>query len=70
MTVRLQLHERNLYRIKNTSETQRNVLNNYLFYCIGQLWNAYKILVENPEGKRPLTINRRGWDNKTKMDFN
>jgi hypothetical protein len=30
--------------------------------------NAYKILVGKPEGKRPLGILRRGWEDTIKMD--
>jgi hypothetical protein len=31
--------------------------------------NAYKILVENPEGKRPLGRPRRTWVDNIKMDL-
>jgi hypothetical protein len=31
--------------------------------------NAYRILVENPEIKRPLGRPRRWWMDNTKMDF-
>jgi hypothetical protein len=30
--------------------------------------NAYRILVENPEGKRPLGIPLHRWEDKVKMD--
>jgi hypothetical protein len=37
--------------------------------CIvhGGMRNAYKILVEKPEGKRPLGRPRRRWDNITRI---
>jgi hypothetical protein len=31
--------------------------------------NAYRILVENPEGKRPLGRPRRRWVDNIKMDL-
>jgi hypothetical protein len=31
--------------------------------------NAYRILVEKPEGKRPLEGPRRRWIDNVKMDF-
>jgi hypothetical protein len=34
----------------------------------GEKRNAYRILVENPEGKKPLGRPRRRWVGNTKMD--
>jgi hypothetical protein len=31
--------------------------------------NAYNILVEKPEGKRPLGRPRRRWENNTRTDL-
>jgi hypothetical protein len=36
---------------------------------MGKKRNAYRILVENPEGKRPLGTPRRRWVNNIKMDL-
>jgi hypothetical protein len=36
---------------------------------IGEKRNAYRILVGNPEGQRPLGIPRRRWVNNFKMDL-
>jgi hypothetical protein len=36
---------------------------------IGEMLNAYRILVVNPEGKRPLVRPRRGWVDNIKMDL-
>jgi hypothetical protein len=36
---------------------------------MGEKWNAYKILVGNPEGKRPLGRPRRRWVNNIKIDL-
>jgi hypothetical protein len=35
----------------------------------GEKRNAYKILVGNPEGKRPLRKPRRRWVHNIKMDL-
>ena len=31
--------------------------------------NAYRVLVEKPEGKRPLGNSRRRWEDNIKMDL-
>jgi hypothetical protein len=36
---------------------------------MGEKMNAYRILVGNPEGKRPLGRPRRRWVNNIKMDI-
>jgi hypothetical protein len=36
---------------------------------MGELRNAYKILVGKPEGKRPLGRNKRRWEDNIKMDL-
>jgi hypothetical protein len=36
---------------------------------IGEKRNAYRILVDEPEGKRPLRIPRRRWVDNIKMDL-
>jgi hypothetical protein len=36
---------------------------------MGEKTNAYRILVENPEGKRPLGRPRRRWVNNIKMNL-
>jgi hypothetical protein len=36
---------------------------------VGQKRNVYKILVGNPEGKRPLGRRRRRWEDNIKMDL-
>jgi hypothetical protein len=36
---------------------------------MGKMRNAYKILVEKREGKRPLGRPRHGWEDKMKMYF-
>jgi hypothetical protein len=37
--------------------------------CVGEMRNTYKILVGNPEGKRPLRRPRHRWDDNFKMDL-
>jgi hypothetical protein len=36
---------------------------------MGENWNAYRILVDMPEGKRPLGRPRRRWVHNIKMDL-
>jgi hypothetical protein len=36
--------------------------------CIKEMRNAYKILVEKPEGKTPLGRPKHTWEDNTKMD--
>jgi hypothetical protein len=36
---------------------------------MGEKRNVYRILVREPEGKRPLVRPRRGWVNNLKMDL-
>jgi hypothetical protein len=36
---------------------------------IGEARNSYQILMGKPEGKRPLRIHRRGWEDNIKMDL-
>jgi len=36
--------------------------------CMGEIRNAYRILVWKPEGKRQLGRHRNGWENNIKMD--
>jgi hypothetical protein len=35
--------------------------------CMGQIRNAYRILVVKAEGKRPLGIQRHRWEDNIKM---
>jgi hypothetical protein len=37
---------------------------------MGETRNAYRILVGNPKGKRPLGRRRRRWEDSIKMDLN
>jgi hypothetical protein len=36
---------------------------------MGEVRGAYKILVERPEGRRPLGRPRRRWEDNIKMDL-
>jgi hypothetical protein len=36
---------------------------------LGEKWNAYRLLVGNPEGKRPLGLPRRRWVYNIRMDL-
>jgi hypothetical protein len=35
----------------------------------GEKLNAYRVLVGNPEGKRPLGIRRHRWEDYNRMDL-
>ena len=37
--------------------------------CIGERRGLCRVLVGKPEGKRPLGIHRRRWEDNIKMDF-
>jgi len=37
--------------------------------CMGESRGVYRVLVMKPEGKRPLGIPRRKWDDNIKMDL-
>jgi len=37
--------------------------------CMGEIRNAYKILVVKPVGKRPLRRLRCRWDNTVRIDL-
>jgi len=37
--------------------------------CMGEMRNAYEILVGKPERKRPLGRSRRGWEDNIRMDL-
>jgi hypothetical protein len=36
---------------------------------MGEKWNAYRLFVGKPEGKRPLGRPRRRWVNNIRMDL-
>jgi hypothetical protein len=36
---------------------------------MGEKWNAYRLLVGKPEGKRPLVRPRRRWVDNIRMDL-
>jgi len=36
---------------------------------VGERRGVYRVLVENPEGKRPLVEHSRKWDDNIKMDL-
>jgi len=37
--------------------------------CMGERRGTYRVLVEKPEGKRPLRRPRRRWEDNIKMDL-
>jgi len=37
--------------------------------CVGERTGVYRVLLEKPEGKRPLGRSRHRWDDNIKMDI-
>jgi hypothetical protein len=37
--------------------------------CMGEIRVVYRVLVEKPEGKRPLGTPRHRWEDNIKMDL-
>jgi predicted CoA-binding protein len=48
---------------------QRRMRWTYYIACMGKRRNAYRILMVNPGGKRPLGTPRRRWVDNIKMDL-
>jgi hypothetical protein len=43
-------------------------MNLFIYNVFNEKWNAYKISMGKPEGKRPLGNTRRRWEGNIKMD--
>jgi hypothetical protein len=59
----------NLYSLPNIMIKSRRMRWAGHVARMGETRNAYKILVGNPEGKRPLERRRRRWVDNIKMDL-
>jgi hypothetical protein len=67
------LHNEELHNLYSSSSIIRMIKSRRMRWAwhvarMGEM-NAYRILVENPEGKRPLGRPRRGWVDNIKMDL-
>ena len=68
------LHNAKPYALYSSPKIIRNLLSRRLRWeghvaRMEQSRNAYRILVGNPEGKRPLGRTRRRWEDNIKIDF-
>jgi hypothetical protein len=68
------LHNDELHNLYSSSSIIRNIKSRRMRWAgyVTRMWekrNAYRILVGDPEGKRPLGIPRRRWVDDIKMNF-
>jgi hypothetical protein len=60
----------NLYSSPNIIRMYRSRSMRWAGHVVGmEKRNAYRILVGKPEGKKPLRIPRRTWENNIRMDL-
>jgi hypothetical protein len=68
------LHNKELYNLYSSTSIFRMAMSRKMRWAghiarIGRKKNAYRLLVGNPEGKRPLGRPRREWVGNVKMDL-
>ncbi|KAJ4434206.1 hypothetical protein ANN_22754 [Periplaneta americana] len=68
------LHNTELHALYSSPDIIRNIKSRRLRWAghvarMGESRNAYRVLVERPEGKRPLGRPRRRWEDNIKMDL-
>ncbi|KAJ4436993.1 hypothetical protein ANN_17125 [Periplaneta americana] len=68
------LHNTELRALYSSSDIIRNIKSRRLRWAghvasMGESRNAYRVLVERPEGKRPLGRPRRRWEDNIKIDL-
>ncbi|KAJ4438940.1 hypothetical protein ANN_14894 [Periplaneta americana] len=68
------LHNTELHALYSSRDIIRNIKSRRLRWAghvarMGESRNAYRVLVERPEGKRPLGRPRRRWEDNIKMDL-
>ncbi|KAJ4427846.1 hypothetical protein ANN_25625 [Periplaneta americana] len=68
------LHNTELHALYSSSDIIRNIKSRRLRWAghvarMGESRNAYRVLIERPEGKRPLGRPRRRWEDNIKMDL-
>ncbi|KAJ4437065.1 hypothetical protein ANN_17200 [Periplaneta americana] len=68
------LHNAELHALYSSPDIIRNIKSRRLRWAghvarMGESRNAYRVLVERPEGKRPLRRPRRRWEDNIKMDL-
>jgi hypothetical protein len=65
------LHNEELHKLYSSQSIIRTIKPGFAGYVarMGEKWNAYRILVGKPDGKRPLGRPRRRWVDDIKLDF-
>ncbi|KAJ4439513.1 hypothetical protein ANN_07637 [Periplaneta americana] len=68
------LHNAELHALYSSPDIIRNIKSRRLRWAghvlrMGESRNAYRVLVGRPEGKRPLEMPRRRWEDNIKMDW-
>jgi hypothetical protein len=68
------LHDEELHNLYSSPNTIRMIKSRRIRWAghvarMGEKWNAYRILVGKPEGKRPLGRPRRRWVENIKIDL-
>ncbi|KAJ4428760.1 hypothetical protein ANN_25753 [Periplaneta americana] len=68
------LHNTELHALYSSPDIIRNIKSRRLRWAghvarMGESRNAYRVLVGRPEGKRPLGMPRRRWEDNIKMDL-
>ncbi|KAJ4427784.1 hypothetical protein ANN_25437 [Periplaneta americana] len=68
------LHNAELHALYSSRDIIRNIKSRRLRWAghvarMGESRNAYRVLVGRPEGKRPLGMPRRRWEDNIKMDL-
>jgi hypothetical protein len=67
------MHNEELHNLYSSSSIIRNIKSRRMRWAghvarMGEKRNVYRLLVEKPEGKRPLGRSRRRWIDNIKMD--
>jgi hypothetical protein len=68
------LHNGELHNLYSSPDINRQIKSRRMRWaghvaCTGEGRNVYRVLVGKPEGKRPLGIPRRRWEDGIKMDL-
>jgi hypothetical protein len=70
----MKLHSQELHNVYSSPDIIRQIKARRMRWagyvaCMGEERKVYKVLVGNPEGKRPLVRLRRRWEDGSRMDL-